>query len=292
MSEQICTLKNGMDICYQVDGEGDPVLLIAGLTLHRHSWPQPMIDDLVSRGFQVITFDNRDVGRSSRHHAAPPTKMQLLTRKMSPDHYDLGDMAEDAVGLLDHLGLASVHVVGMSMGGMIGQTIAARNPGRVKTLTSIFSNTGARWSGQPSFKMLMRMLSPPPATREEAIERHIETMHIIGGRGHPINEEWLADYMGEAWDRGGKNPHIGTGRQLAAILKSGNRTDEVRRITAPTLVIHGDRDAMVNPSGGKATAKAIKGARHITIEGMGHDLAESVGPRLVELIAEHVRTAG
>ncbi|MCJ9430526.1 alpha/beta fold hydrolase [Kordiimonas marina] len=286
--EHFCTLKNGIKLCYKVEGEGEPVLLIAGLTLQLHSWPRPMVEDLMARGFQVITYDNRDVGRSSRHHAAPPTKMQMLTRKMNPANYDLGDMAGDAAGLLDHLGLKSVHVAGMSMGGMIGQTLAARAPGRVKTLTSIFSTTGARSVGQPSFRMLLRMMAGPPATREEAIRRYIETMRIIGGRGHAINEERCAAYMGEAWDRGGANPHIGIGRQLAAILKSGDRTAEVQRISVPTLVIHGDRDPMVNASGGKATAAAIKGSRHISIKGMGHDLADSVNPELVSLFADHV----
>jgi pimeloyl-ACP methyl ester carboxylesterase len=291
MNEAVCKLGSGVELCYRCYGAGEPLLLIAGLGLHLTSWPEDLVEGLVDRGFRVLAFDNRDVGRSTRFSTRPPTALQIALRRVGPAPYDLNDMAADAIGLLDALGIPAAHLVGMSMGGMIAQTIAARRPERVLSLTSIFSTTGALFVGQPSFGMMLQLMRAPAKTRDEAVAGYLEAMRRIGGVKHRINESRLAVYAREAWERGGGSGAAGVGRQIAAILKSGNRTASLKRITAPTLVIHGDRDRMVHPSGGKATAAAIKGARFVSIPGMGHDIADSVIPKLVELIAHHARNA-
>lgn len=291
MSERICKLRSGVELCYRVSGEGSPLLLIAGLGLHLTSWPEAFVEGLNHKGFRVIAFDNRDVGRSSRFAAKPPTPTQLLFRRPNPENYDLADMANDAAGLLDALGVENAHLVGMSMGGMIAQTFAAQKPERALSLTSIFSTTGARSVGQPSFGMTLQLMRPPAKTRDDAVARFLDTMRRVGGTKHRINEARLAAYMREAWDRGGGAGSAGVGRQIGAIMKSGDRTASLKRIAAPTLVVHGDRDRLVHPSGGRATAAAIAGARFVTIEGMGHDIADGVVPRLVELIADNAGRA-
>jgi len=285
--EQFCDLAGGMRLCYRVRGNGPPILLIAGLQLQLHSWPVAMADGLVERGFSVITFDNRDVGRSSRIGIAPSSKLQLLLRRARTQDYDLTAMAADAAGLLEYLRLGPAHVVGMSMGGMIAQTLAATRPDLVRSLTSIFSTTGARRVGQPALASLLRLLQGPPRTREAAVQRFVDSMRAIGGRDFPIDAAALADYAGKAWDRGGPDRDAGVVRQITAIVKSGDRTAMLRRITAPTLVVHGDRDPMVHPSGGRATAAAIPDARLVVIPGMGHDIAPGVVPRLLNLICDN-----
>jgi non-heme chloroperoxidase len=287
-NDRFVVLRDGRSLCYRVAGAGTPVLMIIGLGLHLTAWPEAMIAALAARGHQVVTFDNRDVGRSSRLAAAAPSRLRLFLRWARPCDYALDAMAEDAAELLDGLGISAAHVVGMSMGGMIGQVLAASHPDRVLSLTSLFSTTGARSVGQPAARMLLRMMRPPPRTRAAARARYLGTLRLIGGTGHPIDAEALGRYAEAAWDRGAPNPHEGVARQIMAILKSGDRTAQLRGIAAPTLVVHGDRDPMVHPSGGAATAEAIPGARRVVIPGMGHDLAPSVVPELVDLIARHV----
>jgi pimeloyl-ACP methyl ester carboxylesterase len=198
-------------------------------------------------------------------------------------------MADDTSGLLDALKVPAAHVVGMSMGGMIGQALAARSPHRVLTLTSIMSTSGARRVGRPALSTYRRMFGAPPRSREAAAERLVGMMRHIGSRGFPFDEPEVRAMGLEAWDRAGGSNSAGILRQLGAIVKSGDRTAELGRITAPTLVIHGDRDRMVHPSGGEATAGAIPGARLKTIAGMGHDLPAGACARLVASIAEHAR---
>ena len=184
-------LPSGIRLCYRVDGpdDGEPLLLIAGLGIDLTSWPQRMVDGFVGRGFRVVRFDNRDVGRSTFVDAPPPTRAQQLLARPRPDAYDLGDMAEDAAGLLDVLGIASAHVVGMSMGGMIGQTLTTRHPDRVRTLTSIFSTTGDRRVGQPARSTIVRLARRPPSTREESVTRHLAMLRHIGSTAFPPDEE-------------------------------------------------------------------------------------------------------
>jgi pimeloyl-ACP methyl ester carboxylesterase len=265
------------------------MLLIMGLATQMIGWPDELCDQLAGRGFQVIRFDNRDIGRSSRVAGAPPTPRQLLTRKIDPVLYTLSDMAADAAGLMRELGIAPAHVVGASMGGMIAQTLAAQRPDGVRSLVSIMSTTGNRWKGQPAFGIYRYLLRRAPDDREGYIEYTTKVFEAIGSRGLPFDRDRVRDMVARSYDRG--HDPAGPGRQLGAIIASGDRTAELRTIRAPTLVIHGSKDRMVARSGGAATAKAIPGARLMTVEGMGHDLPEAAWPQLVEAIAAHAHAA-
>jgi pimeloyl-ACP methyl ester carboxylesterase len=198
-------------------------------------------------------------------------------------------MAADTAGLLDALALPPVHLAGVSMGGMIAQTVAARHPDSVQSLTSIMSATGAPHVGRPALSTWLMMLSRPARSRAESADRAVRIFRHIGSAGYPFDEGLVREQAGLAWDRD-PSP-AGAGRQLAAIMRSGDRTAEVRTVTAPTLVIHGDRDLMVNPTGGARTAQTIPGARLETMRGMGHDLPRGAWPALVKLIDDHIRAA-
>jgi pimeloyl-ACP methyl ester carboxylesterase len=266
------------------------MLLIAGLASDLTIWPRALVESLVKSGLFVIRFDNRDVGLSTRVATPPPSVLRLALNLPRRDGYDLGDMAADTVSLLDHLGIGRVHLVGMSMGGMIAQTVAARWAQRTATLTSIFSTTGARRVGQPAWPSRLRFMLPAATTREKAVSRQLALMRSLAGTTMETDEGGVAAYASAAWDRGGHmNNAEGRARQINAIFASGDRTGELRTITAPTLVIHGDTDHMVHPSGGAATAAAISGARLVTITGMGHDLAPAALSPIVRAITEHVR---
>jgi pimeloyl-ACP methyl ester carboxylesterase len=282
-----------MRLCFVAEGDpaGEPLLLLAGLGQQLNVWPAELRDGLVARGFRVIRADNRDVGRSAGASCAPPTPLQFLVRRFSTAQYDLGAMFADTVGLLDALGIERAHLVGMSMGGMIAQGVAAREPGRVLSLTSIMSTTGAPRVGRPAPSTWLRLAAPPVTERDAQAERVVGMMRHVGSRGFAFEEDAVRALALEAFDRSGGPAAAGVARQLAAIMKSGDRTAEVARITAPTLVIHGDHDRMVNPSGGKATAKAIPGARLEVIPGMGHDLPRDVCARLAAEIAAHAGAA-
>jgi pimeloyl-ACP methyl ester carboxylesterase len=289
--EQLLDVGRGIELCCRVEGNAaDPtMLLIAGLGQQLNVWPTGFVNDLVAAGYRVVRFDNRDVGRSSRSGAPAPRAWRLLARRFSPGQYTLGDMAVDSACLLDALEVGAAHVVGVSMGGMIGQTLAATSPQRVLTLTSIMSSTGARRVGRPAISTYSRMLGRPPRSREVAADRLVAIMRHVGSRGFPFDESLTRAVAVEAWDRGGGANSAGVLRQIAAISKSGDRTAQLRRITAPTLVVHGDYDRMVHPSGGRATAAAIPGARLETITGMGHDLPAGACKQLVAAIVEHAR---
>jgi pimeloyl-ACP methyl ester carboxylesterase len=198
-------------------------------------------------------------------------------------------MADDGIGLLDCLGLGAAHVVGASMGGMIAQTIAFRHPDRVLSLVSIMSNTGARWSGQPSLGMYGTLLRRAPRDREGYIEHQMKVFGKTGSPGFPRDETDLRELATMSFDRG-YDP-AGSGRQLAAIIAAPDRTKDLAAIGVPTLVIHGEKDKLVAPSGGRATTKAIPGARLMTIAGMGHDLPRPVWPRIIDGIAENAARA-
>jgi pimeloyl-ACP methyl ester carboxylesterase len=291
MAEQFCDVGRAIRLCYETFGtESDPpMLLIMGLGGQMILWPDDFCAQLADRGFYVVRFDNRDIGRSTRIHGRPPTAGQLLLRKISPVLYDLGDMADDADGLLSKLGLAPAHVVGVSMGGMIAQTVAARHPESVRSLVSIMSMTGSRWAGQPALKIYPYLLRAAPTEREAYIEHMSRMFAIIGSTGLPQDAALIRDTMARSYDRG--HDPAASGRQLGAIVASGDRTAELRKITAPTLVIHGSKDPMVSPSGGKATAEAIPGARLMVVQGMGHDLPEAAWPQIIPAIAEHAHAA-
>jgi pimeloyl-ACP methyl ester carboxylesterase len=288
-SESLCDIGGGITLCFERFGnESDPtMLLIMGLGTQMIGWPDEFCRQLAERGFHVVRFDNRDVGRSTRIHGAPPTPRQLVTRKIDPVLYTLADMANDAAGLMRELQIAPAHVVGASMGGMIAQTLAARHRESVRSLTSIMSNTGNRWKGQPAFGIYRYLLRRAPDDRDGYVEYTTRVFEAIGSRGLPFDKDRIRDMVARSYDRG--HDPAGSGRQLGAIIASGDRTAELRTIRVPTLVIHGSQDRMVARSGGVATAKAIVGARLMTVEGMGHDLPEAAWPQLVDGIAGHAQ---
>jgi pimeloyl-ACP methyl ester carboxylesterase len=291
MAEQFCDIGGGITLCYERFGsESDPpMVLIMGLGTQMIGWPDEFCALLADRGFQVIRYDNRDIGRSSRIQGAPPTPRQLITRKIEPVLYRLGDMAADAAGLMRELRISPAHVVGASMGGMIAQTLAAREPDGTRSLVSIMSNTGNRWKGQPAFSIFRYLLRKAPEDRDGYIEYTTKVFEAIGSRGLPFDKDRVRDMVARSYDRG--HDPAGPGRQLGAIIASGDRTQELGQIRAPTLVIHGSKDKMVAKSGGVATAKAIPGARLMIVEGMGHDLPDAAWPQLVDSIANHAHTA-
>jgi pimeloyl-ACP methyl ester carboxylesterase len=255
------------------------------------AWPEEFCRMLAARGFFVIRYDNRDVGRSTHLHGSPtPRQWEAFRRKPRRVAYTLADMAADGVGLLDHLGIQAAHVVGASMGGMIGQVLAARHPEQVLSFVSIMSTTGSRWRGRPALRALPAVLARPQQGKEAYVERIVSLFKVIGSPGFERDEEALRRLAEEAYDRGVSNS--GLARQLAAINASGHRKQDLRKIKVPTLVIHGTKDRLVSKSGGKATAKAIPGARLMLIEGMGHDLPPGAWPRIIEGIVENAARAG
>jgi pimeloyl-ACP methyl ester carboxylesterase len=292
MPEMTCTVGD-LDIAYETFGEpSDPaLLLVMGLGTQMLGWHERLCAAIAARGFFVIRFDNRDIGRSTALRDLPVPKLwQLAMRSKKAAAYTLEDMADDGFGLLDHLGIERAHVVGASMGGMIAQTMAYRRPERVLSLVSIMSNTGAMLSGQPRLHTYSVLLGNPPKGREEAIEHTVKVFETIGSPGFPRDQDELRRMAGMSYDRG-RNP-AGAMRQLAAIIASGDRREQLATITAPTLVIHGTQDPLVRPSGGRATAKAIPGARLLLIEGMGHDLPRGAWPQIIDGIAETAARAG
>jgi pimeloyl-ACP methyl ester carboxylesterase len=292
MDERFCDVGGGIRLCYDTFGDpADPaLLLVMGLGTQMIAWHEDFCERLVGEGFHVIRFDNRDIGRSTHLDGAPtPTIPQLLTRR-PPAAYRLADMAGDAAGLLDCLGIGQAHVVGASMGGMIAQTLAATRPDRVLSLASIMSTTGARFVGQPAMRVMPIFLRRPPGGRDAFVDHTVTLFETIGSSGIERDDDEIRELAGAMYDRG-LDP-AGTSRQLAAILASGNRTAQVRTITAPTVVIHGTADRLVRPSGGRATAKAIAGAKLVKVSGMGHDLPRAVWDQIVAAIAENAARAG
>ena len=282
------TRVGDVELCYETFGDpGDPaVLLIMGLGTQMIGWHADFCRALVERGFFVIRYDNRDSGRSTHFESIrPPRPAELLRRRIRRPAYTLTDMANDAAGLLDALGIERAHVVGASMGGMIAQTLAVQHPDRVLSLTSIMSNTGSRWSGQAAVRLWPYFLRRPKAGREAFVTRIQTIFRVIGSPGFPRDDQWLREMAELSFDRGADA--ASTARQLGGIIASGNRTVDLRRISAPTLVIHGTSDRLVKPSGGRATARAIPGARLLPIRGMGHDLPRGAWPQIVDGIAEN-----
>ncbi|MCC3771890.1 alpha/beta fold hydrolase [Streptomyces sp. UNOC14_S4] len=264
-----------------------PVLLMMGGGAQMINWPDGFCAELVGHGLQVIRFDNRDSGRSTHFRDAPVPDLQAaLAGDLSSASYSLSDMAADAVGLLDVLGIDSAHLVGASLGGMIAQTLAVEHPGRVRSLTSMMSTTGDLAVGQPHFAKLSG-LGPPPDDRQGYVGWQVRALRAVGSPGFPFDAAGVAERAGLAHDRGVDHP--GMMRQAVAVLATGDRTARLRTLKVPTLVVHGAADVMCDVSGGQATAEAVPGAELVIIEGMGHDLPRQLWPRLGALIAGLVR---
>jgi pimeloyl-ACP methyl ester carboxylesterase len=291
VSEIFCDVGRGITLCYETFGEpSDPTaLLIMGLGTQMVAWQEDFCNELAGHGLHVVRFDNRDIGRSTHVSGRPPSTAELLRRSGRAARYTLADMADDSAALLTELDLAPSHVIGASMGGMIAQTLAARHPHLVRSLVSIMSNTGSRRSGQPSLRVYPIFLRRPPQGREALIAHMERLFAVIGSSGLPRDVDDIRAIAGASYER--DHDPEGPGRQLAAIIASGNRTAELARIAAPTLVIHGSADPLVAPSGGRATARAIPGAELLMIEGMGHDLPRAAWPQLIDAIAAHTLRA-
>jgi pimeloyl-ACP methyl ester carboxylesterase len=291
MRERFCEVGGGITLCYETFGEDadPPALLVMGLATQMIAWDDEFCALLAERGFRVVRFDNRDVGRSTHlDDAGVPGRLDLFLGRNPA--YLLSDMAADTVGLMDRLEIDSAHVVGISMGGMIGQTLAIEHPERIRSLVSMHSTTGGRWVGTPTPKVFRHMLSPAPRSREELVERIRLTYELIGSRAYPTDDERLRLVAEASWERG-HNPR-GVLRQLHAISSSGDRTAALRKLDLPVTVLHGTRDTLIRPSGGRATARAIPGARLRIFEGMGHDLPRDAWPTFVDEIADTAVRAG
>lgn len=281
---------NQIELEYDSFGsERDPTfLLIMGFTLQKQAWNRRFCELLAARGYRVVRFDNRDVGGSTRITARVfPNIQAIMAGDLSSVSYGLEDMARDAVGLLDALGIARAHVVGVSMGGMIAQVMATDFASRVHTLTSIMSTTGNRRVGHPTLAAMSVLFSAPPIDRAGYIARAVEVARVIGSRSLPTDDEVVRARAGEAYDRGFFP--VGAARQFAALLAASDRTESLHAVRAPALVLHGTEDPLVALDGGEATAQAIPGARFVPIEAMGHDLPEPLWPQLIELLVAHAR---
>jgi pimeloyl-ACP methyl ester carboxylesterase len=284
---------NGIEIAYQEmgDPDGEPLLLVMGLATQMLAWPEELCSMLAERGFRVIRFDNRDIGHSTRlDDARVPGRLDLFLGRRGGAAYLLSDMAADTAGLMDHLEIESAHVVGISMGGMIGQTLAIERPERIRSLVSMHSTTGNRLVGTPTLKVFALMLAEAPRDRDAFIQRIARTYELIGSPAYPTDEERLRRVAGDSWDRG-HNPR-GVLRQLHAISASGDRTAALRKLDLPVTVIHGTRDTLIRQSGGRATARAIPGARLRIVEGMGHDLPRELWPLFADEFADTASRAG
>ena len=283
---------NGIDIEYEEFGQpSDPVLLLVmGLGAQMIAWDDRFCGQLADAGFRVIRFDNRDVGLSSKTEGPDPD----IGKAMSGDHstalYTVDDMADDAAALLDALGIERAHIVGASMGGMIVQAFAIRHPEKTLSLCSIMSTTGNRDVGQPNPEAMGALLAPPPQNRDEAMERGVAAQKVIGSKTHPLDEQRVRERAALAYDRSFYPK--GMARQLVGIMASPDRTDALGAVEAPTLVIHGEEDPLVTPTGGEATAKAVPGADLLMLPGMGHDLPEPLWPQIVDAIVANTKKAG
>ncbi len=291
MDERFCKVGD-VELCYEPFGDpGRPtVLLVMGLGTQMIGWHADFCTQLAEHGFHVIRYDNRDVGRSTHLSDRPtPTPRQIVTRRIRRPPYLLADMADDGIGLLTELEIDRAHIVGASMGGMIAQTMAANHPDRVLSLDTIMSSTGSRWSGQPAPRILPVFLQKPAVSKEDYQERIVKLFGLVGSPAYERDEDELRELAAVSWDRG-IDP-AGFARQLGAIIASGHRATDLKRITAPALVIHGKADKLVRPSGGRATARAIPGAKLDLVDGMGHDLPRAVWPRILDGIEQNAARA-
>ena len=281
---------NGLTIAYEESGQGEPLLLVMGLGGQLIDWPDELVEQLSAR-FRVIRFDNRDIGLSSETSGPTLTPAAffraMITRRKPTSGYVLSDMAADAIGLMNALSIDKAHLVGISMGGMIAQTMTIDHPSRVLSLTSIMSNTGDNKNGRAAASLMARAVRLRPPTRETAVEEFVKTSKLICGPDW--NETEMRTGLEASVARSFRP--AGTARQLAAINASPDRTEGLATVTAPTLVIHGLVDPLVKPSGGIATAKAVPGARLLMFPDMGHDLPRRRLAEMVDAIIQNAERA-
>ena len=290
-AEQVC-VAGELRLCYETFGDAsDPtLLLVMGLGMQMLGWDAELCELLADHGFHVVRFDNRDCGRSSHFTASrTPSRVELVTRRITQPAYTLGDMAGDAAALIDHLDVDGAHVVGVSMGGMIAQTLAVLRPERVRSLVSIMSATGSLRSGQPSPRLWRTLLAPLPVDEQGYVTTLMRAHNLIGSPGFEPDLEGLRRLLVTSHRRGVARG--GFERQLAAVFAAGDRTQSLAAVRAPTLVVHGAADKLIPPSGGRATARAIRGADLLVVGGMGHDLPRPVWPRLASAIAANAARA-
>jgi pimeloyl-ACP methyl ester carboxylesterase len=287
---------NGIELEYETFGDrgARPLLLIMGLGAQLLLWEEEFCAGLVGRGHYVIRYDNRDVGLSTKlEHAGEPNVLEVMQAAAAGRSvevaYTLDEMADDAAGLLDVLGLDAAHVAGASMGGMIAQTLVLRHADRVRSLTSIMSTTGNPDLSLPQPDALGALMRPRVKERDGAIEQAISLQRMIGGTGFPFDEERTRRMAARSYDR--SFYPVGVARQIAAVLASGNRAPVLASVEAPTLVIHGDADPLVPLEGGRDTAQAIPGAELLVIEGLGHERPPPVWPRIIDAISQHIEKA-
>ncbi|HEY3471005.1 MAG TPA: alpha/beta hydrolase [Amycolatopsis sp.] len=284
---------NGLELEYDTFGEpaDPPLVLVMGLGAQMITWEDDFCELLAGRGFFVVRYDNRDVGLSTwLDHLPAPDLAALAAGDLTTAPYTLSDMADDAVGLFDALGIDRAHMVGASMGGMIVQQLAIDHPDRLLSVTSIMSTTGDPAVGQAEPWALALLTRPPASTREQALADSVEGYRRLGSPGYPDDEAFLLAKATVHYDRA-RHP-IGTLRHAAAVVASGDRTAGLRSVRLPALVIHGDADPLINVSGGKATAEAIPGAELLVVPGMGHNLPRAVWPEIAAAVARVASVAG
>jgi pimeloyl-ACP methyl ester carboxylesterase len=282
---------NGIEIEYETFGDpaAPPLLLITGLGAQMTTWEDAFCEQLAGRGFQVIRFDNRDSGLSTLIEEAGYPDMAAAFRGNAQAAYQLDDMAGDAAGLLDALGIGAAHVVGASMGGFIAQLVAINHPDRVLSLTSIMSGPGGTDEIAPKPEGAAVLIATPPGTRGERIEQAMSFRRVLLGSGDPFDETFERTRATRAVDRA--YYPVGVGRQLVAILAAKSRLERLKQIRVPTLVIHGVDDVLVPLENGRLVAEAVPGAHLLEIEGMGHDVPARAWPQVLDAIAEIARQA-
>ena len=286
---------NGLELCYDTFGDrhAPPLLLIMGLGAQMILWDDGFCEQLAERGFFVIRFDNRDIGKSTKINGAAPALPKLLekalTGKPIEAPYTLHDMAADAVGLLDAIGIKRAHVVGASMGAAITQELAIHFPDRLLSATCIMGSSGDPRLPPPTQEAMEVLMSPSPTDKEAFLERFLWTWRVLRGSAFPETEERERARALRIFERGLNPP--GVARQLAAIFASGDRTKALPGVRVPTLVIHGTADPLVPVEGGRAIAAGVPGSKLVEIEGMGHAIPQAVWPRVIGAIAEHAMAA-
>jgi pimeloyl-ACP methyl ester carboxylesterase len=277
-----------VELAYDTFGNpsSPPMLLIMGLGAQMIRWDDAFCQAIAAQGRWVIRFDNRDVGLSSKcDESGVPDVMSLIQGQKVDVPYSLKVMADDAVGLLDSLGIKSADIVGVSMGGMIAQTMAIHYPDRVRTLTSIMSSTGNPDLPQSTPEAMEVLLAPPVSNRNDYVSSQLKAAKVLHGPTYPLNEEYVRNYAERSYDR--CYDPTGVTRQLAAILGSGNRNEALANVKIPTLVIHGDADPLVPVAAGKDTAKSIPDSKLVIIEGMGHSFPTEMVPKILQELLQH-----